>query len=124
MIAAALALVPLITGLGLGKDDRPLTEKQKIQALIKHLEGLKDAQFVRNGTEYDAQTAAKFLRRKWEAHEATIKTARDFIDQVANVSSTSGKPYRIRLKGGQDMKLGDYLAEQLKKLEKPGTGQR
>jgi hypothetical protein len=99
--------------------EKPTTEKQKIEALIKHVEELKDAKFVRNDTEYDAKTAARFLRGKWEANEAGIKTAKDFIEKAASVSSTTGKPYMIRRKDGQKMKSAEYLLAELKKLEKP-----
>jgi hypothetical protein len=67
-----------------------LTEKQKIEALINHVEEMAGAKFVRNETEYDAKTAAKFLRGKWE-QDAGIKTARDFIDKAASASSTTGR---------------------------------
>ncbi len=96
-------------------DDKPMSETEKIEALIKHVEGLSDAKFVRNGREYDAKTAARFLRGKWDAKKDEIKTAQDFIDKAASVSSTSGKPYLIR-KDGRDIKAGEYLTEQLKKL--------
>ena len=95
--------------------DAPADETKKIEALIVHVEGLKDAKFVRNGIEYDAKTAGAFLRGKWDANKATIKTAADFIEQVATKSSTSGKPYLIRTKDGKEHKSGEYLAEQLKK---------
>jgi hypothetical protein len=98
-------------------DEKPLSEKQKIEALIKHVEGLTDAKFVRNDREYDAKTAAKFLRGKWDANEDEIKTAKDFIEKAASVSSTSGKPYLIRFKGGKEIKSGEYLMSELKKLE-------
>jgi hypothetical protein len=98
--------------------DKPLSEKEKIEALIKHVEGLKDAVFVRNDTEYDSQVAARFLRGKWEQREKEIKTARDFIDKVASSSSTTGKPYLLRFKGGREMKGGEYLRAELEKLEK------
>jgi len=98
--------------------DKPTGEKQKIEALIQHVEELKDAKFVRNDAEYDAKAAATFLRRKWKSNEAEIKTAKDFIDKAAWVSSTSGKPYTIRFKGGKEMKSGEYLHAELKKLEK------
>jgi hypothetical protein len=105
-----------------GADEKPLTEKQKIEALIKHIEGLEDAKFVRNGREHDAKTAAKFLRGKWEANEARIKTAKDFIEKAASASSTTGKPYLIRFKDGKEVKTGDYLREELKKIEKAAGG--
>jgi hypothetical protein len=94
-----------------------LTEKEKIEALIKHVEDLKDAVFVRNGSDYDAKTAAKFLRGKWDK-EPDVKTAKDFIAKVASVSSTSGKAYLIRFKDGKEVKAGEYLTGELEKLEK------
>jgi tRNA C32,U32 (ribose-2'-O)-methylase TrmJ len=98
--------------------DKPLTEKGKIEALIKHLENLKDATFIRNDSNYEAKTAARFLRGKWQAQEKEIKTAMDFIEKVASVSSTSGKPYVIRFKNAREVKCGKYLIDELKKLEK------
>jgi len=97
-------------------DDNPPTERQKIEALIAHVESLQDAKFVRNDREYDAKTAAKFLQAKWDANAAEIKTAEDFIEKVATKSSTTGKLYLIRFKDGGEMKSGEYLLEQLKKL--------
>ena len=93
------------------------TEKQKIEALIKQVANLKDAKFVRNGSTYDADSAATFLRRKWGANESEVKTARDFIDKVASFSGTSGRPYLIRFKDGGEMKSRDFLLSQLKKLD-------
>ena len=93
------------------------SEKQKIEALIKQVADLKDAKFVRNGSNYNADSAAVFLRRKWEANESEVKTARDFIDKVASFSGTSGKPYVIRFKDGGEMKSRDFLLSQLKKLD-------
>jgi hypothetical protein len=95
-------------------------EKAKIEKLIEHVGGLKDAKFVRNDVEYDAASAAKFLQAKWEANAAEIASARQFIEQVATKSSTSGKPYLIRFKSGdaiQDVASGKYLLEQLQRIE-------
>jgi hypothetical protein len=99
------------------KQEKPATENQKIEALIKHVEGMKDARFVRNDQAYDAKTAAQFLRAKWNASEGEVKTAKDFIEKVASISSTTGKPYLIRSKDGKEMKSGDFLLAELKKLE-------
>jgi hypothetical protein len=95
----------------------PNTEKQKIEALIKRVANLKDAKFVRNGSAYNADSAATFLRRKWEANESEVKTARDFIDKVASFSGTSGKPYLIRFKDRGEIKSRDFLLAQLKTLD-------
>ena len=95
----------------------PNSEKQKIETLIKQVANLKDAKFVRNGSAYNADSAAVFLRRKWEANESEVKTARDFIDKVASFSGTSGKPYLIRFKDGGEIKSRDFLLAQLKNLD-------
>ena len=117
-VTAILALLVLFAlPVCLTAAEKTLTEAEKIEALIKHLGGLKDATFIRNGSDYDAKTAATFLHRKWQAQEKNIKTAADFIDKVASISSTSGKPYVIRFKGAREVKSGDYLKEQLKKLD-------
>lgn len=99
-------------------------EKQKIEALIKHVENLKSAKFIRNGKEYDAKNAAKFLRGKWKANDAKIKTATDFVEKAASLSSTTGKPYEIQFQDGTRVKSGDYLLAELKKLEKPPGDKR
>lgn len=94
----------------------PTTEKAKIEALISHLQGLENATFIRNGSDYSGANAAKFLRAKWERNEKDVKTAADFIAKVASTSGTSGKPYLIRFKDGKETPCGEYLTAQLKKL--------
>jgi Family of unknown function (DUF5329) len=92
-------------------------ERQKIESLIKQVGELKDAKFVRNGSTHDVSSAVRFLRGKWEANDADVKTARDFIDKVASGSGTSGKPYLIRFKDGRETKSRDFLLAELRKLE-------
>jgi hypothetical protein len=99
------------------------SERQKIEALIKYIGEMSETKFVRNGSTYDAKTAAVFLRRKWGANDSQVKTARDFIDKVATVSDTSGKPYVIRFKDGSEVKSRDFLLAALNKIEKSMTEQ-
>ncbi len=94
--------------------EKVLTEKEKIEAVFKHLEGLKDATFIRNDGEHDGKTAALFLRSRWEKHEKEVKNAKEFIEKYASVSSTTSKPYLIRFKDGKETKSGDYLLVQRK----------
>ena len=118
VIAGLLFLLSLSAPFLVCAADKPLTEKEKIQALINQVENLKDARFIRNGSTHDAKTAAKFLRGKWQAHEKEIKTVLDFIEKVASFSSTSGKPYVIHFNSTGDVQSGDYLKQELKKLER------
>lgn len=90
-------------------------EKAKIEALISHIQGLENATFIRNGSDYSGANAAKFLRAKWERNDKEVQTAADFIAKVASASGTSGKPYVIRFKDGKETPCGEYLTAQLKK---------
>ena len=47
-----------------------LTENEKIEQLILAIQNLKSAQFNRNGTLYDAETASKHLKMKWNKNQA------------------------------------------------------
>jgi hypothetical protein len=94
----------------------PMDEKQKIEALIKQVAALQDARFFRNGSSYNANTAVTFLQLKWQVNAANVKTAYDFIDKIASIS-TIGKPYSIRLKDGTQILGRDFLLAELKKLD-------
>ncbi len=94
----------------------PMDEKQKIEALIMQVGAAKDARFVRNGSSYNANTAATFLQLKWEANASEVKSVRDFIDKIGTMSGI-GKPYLVRFKGGKEIKGRDFLLDELKKLD-------
>jgi hypothetical protein len=95
----------------------PADETQKIELLIRYVNNLKDATFIRNGSTYNSKSAATFLRRKWQANQSEVRTARDFIDKVAAISGTSGRPYLIRFKDGKEIHSRDFLLARLKTLE-------
>ncbi len=123
IIRAAMSLLLLLAAsLPLHAGNPAPGEKAKIEALIGTVESLNGATFVRNGSDYDAKSAAKFLRGKWQSNDKEIKTAADFIAKAASVSSTTGKPYLIRFKDGTQTKCGDYLTARLKKLEAAPAG--
>jgi hypothetical protein len=98
----------------------PASERQKIEALIEAVESLPEARFVRNGSAYSADSAAYFLRRKWQANASEVRTALDFIKNVASFSGTSGKPYLIRFKDGKELTSRDFLLGELGKMTQSG----
>ena len=104
----------IIAGAGLA-----LSEKEKIEKLIAHVEGLQGAVFSSaTAQEHAAKEAADHLRTKWQAAGDRAKTARDFIDHLATKSSTSSEAYTIKLKDGTVKRAGEYLHERLAELEK------
>jgi len=107
----------LIVLAGASTTTQPLTEDQKIEALIRTVDVMKDAVFVRNGTAYDGHAAAQHLRDKWRWKKSEVKTARDFIRLCASVSSQSGQPYVLRWKDGRVEKSADFFGAALDRLE-------
>ncbi len=99
----------------------PLSEPVKIEALIISVEQLPGAVFIRNGSEYSADKAADHLRMKLRYAGKRIKTADDFITNLATGSSMSGQPYHIRFADGHTVESAVYFREQLKWIE---TGHR
>ena len=97
-------------------EDLAETERHTIEALIASVAALGDATFIRNGKSYDAASAARFLREKWESREDEVRTAEDFIERVASFSSTTSKPYRIRFADGREIPSADYLRAELAKI--------
>lgn len=97
----------------------PITEQQKIDMLIHNIEVMKDARFVRNGSDYDGPAAADHLRLKLRHAGDRIKTAQDFITYLASSSSFSGKPYLIRFNDGHEVESATYLRAMLAKMEHP-----
>ena len=89
------------------------SEAQKIEYLLSTIESLPNAQFIRNGTAYDAKSAAEHLRLKLQKAGSRIATADDFIRVCASTSSTSGEPYRIRFGDGRTETSEAYLRQRL-----------
>jgi hypothetical protein len=116
-LLAVVLLIALAIPVATHAQTLATAERQKIEALIKHVGELKDAKFIRNGWSYGVSTAVRFLRGKWESNDAQVKTARDFIDKVASFSGTSGKPYMIRFKDSKEIPSREFLAAELQKIE-------
>lgn len=99
------------------------SETRKIEYLITSIETLRDAQFVRNDTSYDAKAAAGHLRLKLRVAGSRIKSAGDFIRYCASASSVSGKPYLIRFADGREVTAEAFLRQKLKEYEsRAGNG--
>ena len=98
-----------------------VSEEKIIQALLKRVENSK-AIFIRNGSEHTSVEARKHLEFKmnqarsmfWFFGPKSKMSAIDFIKKIATKSSSSGKPYQVRLPSGETMFTGDWLKNELK----------
>jgi hypothetical protein len=113
-------LIVLLLAIGApthGDGSTPL-EARKIEYLITTIEALPNAQFIRNGTPYDAKDAADHLRLKLRNAGSRVATAEDFIRLCASVSSVSGSPYQIRFADGFMITSEAFLRQKLAEYER------
>jgi hypothetical protein len=122
---AFLTLLAVMLGFTIGVvgQAKPLTENQKIELLLKGIDTLEGAKFVRNGSTYTASQASSHLRMKWGKAGSAVKTAQDFIDKIASKSSMTGEPYKIIMKDGKEVVCRDYLNQRLLQINKGITTQ-
>lgn len=111
---AAIVILLLFFGMVNAQEN---IEKNKIEFLISSVENLRGAKFIRNGSEYSGQDAAKHLRMKRQRAGDHVQTADDFIRLCASKSYNSGKPYLIRLSNGKTIKAEEYFREKLKEYK-------
>ena len=93
-------------------------EREKIDYLISSIEKLPNAEFIRNGTTYDASAAGDHLRLKLKQGQSKIKTVEDFIKYCASTSSVSGEPYKIRYSDGHVVTSEVFLREKLAEFQR------
>jgi len=94
--------------------DTVLSENEKIETLILSLGQLSGATFVRDGQDYKPEEAIVHMMKKWEWKKTSIETAEDFIRIVGSKSSTSGKPYVIKMHDGTEVETEELFKKQLK----------
>ncbi len=94
----------------------PAIEAQHIESLIRAVEALPNAQFVRNGSAHDPRKAAEHLRLKLRESRGRCATAEEFIRLCASKSSVSGKPYEIRFSDGTVQTSEAFLRARLQEL--------
>ena len=116
--AVGAIVVALVLGAARAEGPKAPGEKDKIEALLKAVEQMPDAKFVRNGTAYDGRAAADHMRRKWKKVEKEVRTARDFIRLAGTKSYETGQVYLVRFKDGKEVESAKWLTERLEEIEK------
>ena len=84
------------------------SHEAEIQYLIDSI-GRDGCRFVRNDRRYSNREARAHLKSKRELNEQYMASAEDFIEKLASYSVTTGEPYRIRCRGGQEQAAGDWF---------------
>ncbi len=95
----------------------PPAERARIDRLIRYVETRKDVRFIRNGHDYSSEEAAGFLRKKLDKMGEHVNSAREFIEQIASKSSTSGEAYSIRFANGRIEPAAKFLGDELHRMD-------
>jgi len=114
----ALLAVVVVQGVSAATAAAPLSDAEKIQALIQTVEARTDLQFIRLDIAHSAREAANVLRIKLAFAGDRVKTVDDFIDHVATATQ-SGKPYYVRYPDGREVTSAEFLRQELKRIEHP-----
>ena len=93
-----------------------LAEPERIAALLDAVER-SGAIFVREGAEYSGVEGRRHLERKLRHAGDRVKTAEDFIENIASRSSLTGRPYLVRLPTGEEMEAGVWLHRKLAEID-------
>ena len=117
-VVLQIALLAAAAVAGPSRAAPPPAEQQRIESLIRFVEGQPGIRFVRNGSPYSPAQAGKFLRGKLDSMGGDVQTARQFIDRIATQSSTSGKPYTVQLPDGRSVPSAQFLGDELARLER------
>jgi hypothetical protein len=94
-----------------------MSEAGKIESLLRYVQTLPGARYIRNEEAHDGETAAAHLRVKAEWKPESATTAREFIDRVATASSQTGELYKVQLSDGRVIELRALLLDELARIE-------
>ena len=112
-----LLLAAASLGAGAATAALPPAERARIDRLIRYVETRKDVRFIRNNRDYSSEDAAAFLRKKLDKMGEHVNSAREFIDQIASKSSTSGEAYSIRFANGRTEPAAKFLGDELHRMD-------
>ncbi|MEP7063423.1 MAG: DUF5329 family protein [Betaproteobacteria bacterium] len=93
----------------------PMTERQKIDALLDDVESRNDLKFIRLGSVHSGGEAAQMLRIKLRFAGSRVKTANEFIEYIASATA-SGHPYLVVYPDGRQVSSAIFLRAELKRL--------
>lgn len=95
-------------------------DKQLINQLLDQLKHRKDMKFIRKDKEYDAGTAAWYLRFKWDQNKDQVHNIQDFI----NLESRGGKhgevTYYVQFADGRKETAKKVFEHAFQRLERKG----
>jgi Family of unknown function (DUF5329) len=106
----ASGLAAVLLSFAIAQAAPPPSSQVEIDNLLSTV-AMSNCEFNRNGSWYDARSAAAHLKSKYHYLLARdlVQNAEDFIEKAATASSLSGRPYAIRCKGNEAVPTRQWL---------------
>jgi hypothetical protein len=125
-VISTLLVIFFPLDMAFGEPNGGLSKEKKIDHLIAAVAN-SQATFLRNGDEHPAKKASAHLKFKysraknmfWFFGPSKAISAREFIEKICTKSSSTGRPYQIRLSDKTVVPLGAWLTKELIKIEAP-----
>lgn len=99
------------------------SEKARVDYLLERVSS-SPYNFFRNGSRYRGKRAEAHLKWKYLRNLKRVKTAEDFIDQVASFSKMSGEKYLLELPDKKRIPLRPVLLNELKLFDEVVASER
>lgn len=111
----SVMITALTAGLLLVSEAFALTpqEETRVDNLLIAVGKQEQLIFIRNGSEHNATEAESHLRLKLGKTKKRLKTAEQFVDNVASKSSITGTAYQVKLPGQPPVDAQIYLSQLL-----------
>lgn len=121
----SVIIMALTAGLLLVSEAFALTpqEETRVDNLLVAVGKQEQLLFIRNGSEHNATEAESHLRLKLGKTKKRLKTAEQFINNVASKSSITGTPYQVKLPGQAPVDAQVYLTQLLAETDKATKAQ-
>lgn len=121
----SVIMMALTAGLLLLSEAFALTpqEETRVDNLLIAVGEQEQLLFIRNGSEHNAAEAESHLRLKLSKTKNRLKTAEQFVDNVASKSSITGTPYQVKLPGQAPVDAQVYLTQLLSETDKAAKAQ-
>ncbi len=119
--ALVLALCLQFAAGGHALASAPMSEQDKIDALLNDIEHHSELKFMRLGSVHSSSEAASMLRTKLRFAGGRVKTANDFIQYIAT-ATVSGHPYYVIYPDGKQVPSATFLRGELKRITDGSQG--
>lgn len=115
--AAVVIFVFLSAAAGMADELESEGLERTIDFLLQHV-AQSNLIFIRNGQMHSPERAEAHMRRKYEYFKDDIQSPEDFIRLCASKSTTTGRPYQVKLPDGRLLRTDRWMRSVLSRYRR------